>query len=221
MILHSPYFIIKTLQEKTFKKFSVYLKGKVLDVGCGTKPYKNYLVENIQYIGMDEATQVGPDMIGQVNEIPFRDEQFDSVLCTEVLEHLPEPEKVIKEIKRVLKKDGYLYLTVPQEWPLHYEPQDYFRFTKYGIEYLLKKNGFKVIALERIGGIFSLVGQRTVDVCWQIMVDFLKVIGGLRWAERVASFLCLPSSIMFYLLAKIGDKVDKRDALCWAVLAKK
>jgi SAM-dependent methyltransferase len=221
MILYSPYFIIKTLQREKFKKFSLYLKGKILDLGCGIKPYKNYLVKNSQYVGMDETIEVWPDTVGQVDEIPFADEQFDSVLCTEVLEHLPEPEKAIKEIKRVLKIGGFLYLTVPQEWCLHYEPADYFRFTKYGIKYLLEKNGFRITAIEKIGGILSLIGQRIVDVYWQFTVDCLRHIFGLKWAERFASLLIFPVSIFFYCVAKIIDKINEKDALGWAVLAAK
>lgn len=216
-----PYFIIKSLQLTALKKYSTYLKGKVLDVGCGTKPYKKYLSESIEYIGMDMTEDVKPDILVKAQEIPFSDEHFDSVLCTEVLEHLPEPEEAIKEIKRVLKKGGYAYFTVPQTWCLHYEPYDYFRFTKYGIKYLLKNNGFEVVSIERVGGIFSLVGQRIIDVAWQKIVDLFRLPCGLRNAERIASFLVLPYSLFFYLLGKFADGIDKRDALGWACLARK
>jgi len=221
MIFYSPYFIIKNLQRKALKIYSGYLKGRVLDIGCGAKPYKKYLAASTEYIGMDESKEVVPDILGKSDKIPFADEYFDSILCTELLEHLAEPQDTIKEIKRVLKKGGYLYLTVPQEWCLHYEPQDYFCFTKYGIKYLLEKNGLEVICAERIGGIFSLVGQRIIDVFWQLSVRAIKRVFGLNCAERVSSVLCLPFSLAFYLLGIVADNIDKSDALGWAVLAKK
>lgn len=220
-LILSSHFIVKSLQESAFKKYAHYLKGKVLDIGCGAKPYRKYLAVNSEYIGMDESQKVKPDLQGAAQKIPFLGEYFDSVLCTEVIEHLPAPQEAIQEIKRVLRKGGYLYLTVPQEWCLHYEPNDYWRFTKYGIRYLLEKNGFKMIAIERIGGIFSLLGQRMVDVSWQFIVECLRPICGLNCAERIASVLVLLTSLSFFVLAKIGDKIDRRDALGWAVLAAK
>ncbi|OGW83515.1 MAG: hypothetical protein A2987_03850 [Omnitrophica bacterium RIFCSPLOWO2_01_FULL_45_10] len=214
-------FIVKNLQESMFRKYSPYIKGNVLDVGCGTRPHRRYLANAGEYVGMDENKSVAPDVLGSAQEIPFPDAYFDCVLCTEVLEHLPEPEKAVNEIKRVMKKGGILYLTVPQEWGLHYEPNDYLRFTRYGIKYLLEKNGFRVEAVERIGGIFSLVGDRLVDVKTHIVTRILKPFFGLRSAENISRVLSFPASLMFYFLGKIGDGIDKRDAICWAVLAVK
>jgi SAM-dependent methyltransferase len=192
----------------------------VLDVGCGTKPYRRF-IPNVKYVGIDEFDELNPDFLGSATEIPFKDSYFDSVLCTDVLEHISDPERAVKEIKRVMKNGGYLYMTVPQEWCLHYEPNDYFRFTKYGIRYLLEKNSFEVLTIERIGGVFSLVSQRLIDTFWQFTVDCLKPIVNVKWAERIASALCLPFSLFFYLFGKMGDKIDKRDAIGWAVLARK
>lgn len=221
MLVDSHLFIIKNLQRSAIKRYSCYLNGKILDIGCGTKPYKNYLCGYSEYIGMDNNKDVKPDVAGDIKELPFSDGYFDGVLCTEILEHLSLPEIGVKQINRVLKTGGYLYLTVPQEWCLHYEPDDYFRFTKYGIRYLLENNGFEILAIERLGGVFSLTGQRLVDVSWTAMAGLLKGILVLKWAERVAAILCLPASVAFYLLGKIGDCIDKRDAIGWAVLARK
>jgi SAM-dependent methyltransferase len=220
MIISSPYFIIKRLQQEALKRSSVYITGRVFDMGCGVRPYKNFLACS-RYIGMDESIEVKPDIVGNAQIIPFKEGSFDSVLCTEVLEHLPEPGQALKEIKRALKKEGYLYLTVPQEWCLHYEPHDYFRFTSFGIKHLLENNGFKIMGIERIGGIFSLVGQRIIDVFWQFAVDCLKAITGHKWAERLASNFFIPASLFVYLLGRLADGIDQRDALGWAVLARK
>ncbi len=189
-------------------------------MACGSKPYQRYLTGNSKFITVDQIIELKPDVLGKVEALPFLDGCFDSILCTEVLEHLPEPQEAMKELKRVLKEDGYLYLSVPQSWYLHYEPNDYFRFTKYGIKHLLEKDGFAIIYIERIGGVVSLVAQRIIDVTWQLSVDYLKLILGLRWAERIASGLISPFSVLFYLLTKLGDKIDKKDALGWAVLAR-
>ena len=219
--LKSPYFIIKNLQAEALKKYSCQLKGMTLDVGCGGRLYRKYLPAGNPYVGMDISAAAKPDVLGKAQDVPFSDGCFESVLCTEVLEHLPEPEKAVCEIRRVLKKDGFLYLTVPQAWPLHYEPEDYLRFTSYGIRGLLEKNGFGIIAIERIGGVFSLIGQRIIDVVWQIEVNCLKMVFGPRWAERIATALCLVFSMFFYIAGKFGDRIEEKDAIGWAVLAVK
>lgn len=221
MILFSPYFIIKTLQWNALKNYSNFLKGLTLDMGCGVRPYRKYLTSVSEYVGMDENNNVNPDIVAKAERIPFGDNYFDSLLCMEVLEHLPEPETALKEIYRVLKKEGYVFISVPQEWPLHYEPNDFFRFTKYGIEYLLKKNNFEIIAALRIGGIFSLIGQRIVDLLWRLLVRILRPVCGARFAEKTASLCAFPWSLLFYFLAILGDRIESGEALGWVVLARK
>ena len=113
MKVYSLYFIIKALQEDMIRKYAHYLKGKVLDAGCGMRPYKGFLVTSNEYVGMDGCLALKPDVVGRAQDIPFKDESFDSVLCTEVLEHLPEVEAGIKQIKRVLKKRGVSICNCP------------------------------------------------------------------------------------------------------------
>lgn len=219
--LFSPYFIIKNLQLSALRKHTSSFKGMILDVGCGLKPYQRSLPSSCRYIGIDIFAQARPDVVANVEALPFPDQHFDSILCTEVLEHLPEPEQALAQIKRALKDNGYLYLSVPQCWPLHYQPHDYYRFTNYALKYLLEKNGFQVLAIERIGGVFSLFGQRLVDVFWQLSVRSLKGIAGLAWAERLVSLIFLPVSLFFYYFGKIYDGIEKENAIGWLALAKR
>lgn len=212
-------FIVKKLQRDAFRKWSSYLNGRILDIGCGSTPYKDY-VSCRSYVGIDESPDVKPDVSASCESIPFKNNDFDSVICTEVLEHLAEPGRCVTEIIRVLKAGGYLYITVPQSWGLHYEPHDYWRFTRYGIEYLLKKYGFEITETRRIGGIFSLIGVRMTDILWSGCVNLFSFSGN-RSAERIASALCSPVSLFFYILGYIGDRIDKRDAIGWAILAKR
>lgn len=215
----TPLFIIKKLQLSLLKRYSGYLKGKLLDIGCGNKPYKKFL-ECTEYVGLDTDEKVSPDIVGDVTNLPFEDETFDSILCTEVLEHIPDITKALQEMYRVLRKDGNIYLTVPMYWCLHYEPNDYYRFTKYGLKYLLENTGFTVEKIERIGGIFSLIGVRMADVIWTFLVNFFS-FSGKKNAERIATFVIFPFSIFFYFLGKIGDNIDKRDTIGWMIICKK
>lgn len=218
-LFSNPLFIIKKLQADSIVSYSKFLKGNVLDIGCASRPYKKYIKAQ-NYIGIDESILVKPDICSSGVALPFKDNSFDSVISTELLEHLVQPELCLHEIRRVLKEGGYVYITAPQTWCLHYEPADYWRFTKYGLEYLLQKYNFKIIALERIGGIFSLIGVRMADVGWTLLVKIFSFLGR-QWAERLATALCLGFSLFFYYLGRIADNIDKRDALGWAVLAQK
>jgi SAM-dependent methyltransferase len=79
-----------------------------------------------------------PGMVGSAEALPFRDRSFNCVVCAEVLEHVERPAEAIREIHRVLVPGGVLALTTRFIFPLHDRPQDYFRYTKYGLALLLK-----------------------------------------------------------------------------------
>lgn len=130
------------------------LVGSLLDFGCGSMQYKSIFQNVSKYIGLDIE---GAEKNGFVADgvvyydgkiIPFEDEQFDSVIAVEVLEHVEDLELSLKEINRILKPDGKFIFTVPMTFPLHLEPWDYRRFTKYGIENELKKSGFSNIYIQ-------------------------------------------------------------------------
>ncbi len=218
-IFTNPLFIIKELQRNEAKKCASFLKGDILDIGCGSKPYKGY-VKYARYIGIDRDVDLRPDAQAKSEELPFKTNCFDAVICTEVLEHLQEPGKCMLEIYRVLKTGGYAYITVPQSWGMHYEPHDYWRFTKYGMEYLAKISGFEIIRVGKIGGFFSLSGQELIDVLWAKLTGIFSFLG-LKWAERAASVLCFPLSFVYYVLGKSADWIDNRFAIGWAMLCKK
>jgi len=146
-IFFSPYFIIRYSLYKNIAKFAKGLNGckKILDVGCGLKPYESLFFTH-EYIGIDVESGYWSEVDKKTNtyfdgiNIPFDNNSFDVVLCTEVLEHASDPDKLLKEIFRVLKDDGILYLTVPFVWNEHEVPYDFRRFTQYGIKKMLNDN---------------------------------------------------------------------------------
>lgn len=218
-LIKSPFFIVKQLQVEMIQHMGIPHVEYLLDVGCGHKPYKKYVNTKI-YIGIDLNKKVKPDLVASADRLPFLNSSFGGIICCEIIEHVKSPEKVLKELNRVLSENGFIYLTVPMTWPLHYEPYDYFRFTKYGIKYLLEKNGFQCEKIERIGGVFSIIGARLADIIFHLIVRSLSFLGS-RNAERIASLFIMPISIFYYFIGKTFDKVDSRDAIGWAVLAKK
>ena len=91
--------------------------------------------------------------------------EFDYVLCAQVLEHLPEPQKAFQEFYRVLKKNGWLFLTTHLAFEEHSAPGDYFRFTRYGLKYLGEKAGFKVEKITAQGGRFIVLAKE-LQILW-------------------------------------------------------
>ncbi len=214
-----PLFILRKLQRNRIRKYSRLLKGRVLDVGCGMKPFLKFVYSHA-YTGMDKSVKVNPDVGGSALNIPFTDDSFDSVICSEVLEHLKEPAKALDEVRRVLRPGGIAYITCPMCWCLHYEPDDYWRFTDYSLKYLIETNGFEVLTIERTGGVFSLAGVRLADVLYETAANLLSPVPR-KHAERIAAVLTFPVSVLFYCLGILFDGVDKRDAIGWMVLARK
>lgn len=111
-------------------------RGRTLDVGAQAGPYAAYFPNRV---ALDIRRGPGVQLIGDAQALGIRSAAFDVVLCTEVLEHLPEPQKAIDEFERVLKPGGTLVLTTRFVFPIHDAPHDYFRYTKYGLQYLLRR----------------------------------------------------------------------------------
>jgi SAM-dependent methyltransferase len=133
-------------------------QGKLLDVGCGAKPYSLLFLPQVdQYVGVDlpssahGASEV--DVYGNAMALPFQSSSFDTVLCTEVLEHVPEPQKVVHELSRVLKGGGHLLLTAPQNYWVHEAPGDFYRFTRYGLSYLVSEGGLEIDSMTPTCGV--------------------------------------------------------------------
>ncbi len=138
-----------------FKRYG--RKKELLDLGCGVKPFKKIYSQYCEVsVGIDvpasphSKTEV--DVIYDGKNIPFENNRFDYVLCTEVMEHVPEPAAFLREIHRVMKPDGILIMTTPFLVPLHEEPYDFYRYTKHGIRHLFSHTGFSLEHIESFSG---------------------------------------------------------------------
>lgn len=153
-------YIVRTSIKKVIDNSLNLLEGTLLDLGCGEMPYKHYILSNSKvekYIGLDIENptyqkNTKPDLFWDGNKIPLENDSVDCVLATEFFEHVPYPEKILAEVKRVLKPGGLLLLTVPFIWPLHTMPYDEYRYTPFSLERILKNSGFDDINIKALGG---------------------------------------------------------------------
>mgnify|MGYP001597998389 CR=1 FL=1 len=133
--------------EKFVQRSAKSLKdnSKVLDAGAGPCPYKKFFshcsYEATDFVDKHKCL----DFVCSLSDIPRKDNHYDAILNTEVLEHVEHPQKVIDEFHRVLIKGGKLFLTTPQSWRIHQAPHNYFYFTSYGLVSLLKMQDFQNI----------------------------------------------------------------------------
>jgi SAM-dependent methyltransferase len=143
------------------------LKGEVLDVGCGEMPFRHLVAPGAAYTGIDvpAAGSFGMQRHAEVIEfdgttIPFADNSFDAILCTEVLEHAVQPEALVAEMRRVLKPGGALVLTVPFAARVHHVPYDFHRFTRFRLEALFA--GFTGVAIAERGNDLAVIANKII-----------------------------------------------------------
>lgn len=150
------------------KHASQLMSGHLLDIGCGKMPYKKYLLDQANitnYTGLDIADalnyhpDIKPDLIWDGRVIPMPDKSYDAAMATEVLEHCPETDIVLKEIFRVLKPGGVIFFTVPFLWNLHEVPHDEYRFTPFSLKRHLSNSGFTEIEIFSTGGWHASLAQ--------------------------------------------------------------
>lgn len=175
--------------------------GRTLDIGAQNGPYAECFPNRV---ALDIKPGAGVQILGDAQALGLCGGTFDIVLCTEVLEHLPEPQKAIDEMFRVLKPGGTLLLTTRFLFPIHDAPHDYFRFTKYGLRYLLR--GFEILELQE-----ETDSVGTMAVLLQRLGMQAETLGrtSLRAAWLVAAQIARPFS--FLITREFGD--SRRQAI--------
>lgn len=162
--------------------------GRTLDIGAQTGPYKTWFPNRVP---IDIFWRPGIAVVTDAQRLGLADESFDVVLCTEVLEHLPEPQAAIDEMFRVLKPGGTLILTTRFLFPIHDAPHDYFRFTKFGLRHLTRRfeavtveeetstMGAMAVLVQRLGLQTDSVGGGAGRAFWLLLARVMGPLGGL------------------------------------------
>lgn len=217
-------YYIKNFVKKCSKE--VGENKRILDAGAGSCLYKKYFLhanyESTDFEQIfDQRNKKLHNFICDLRKIPCKKNEYDFILNTEVLEHVPYPQEVINEFYRILKNKGRLFLTTPQSAGVHGYPYNFFNFTKGGLELLFKNAGFKIIKICPRGGIFSEIGIKIKDLPANIFNQYFFIErkeGKLKITAfkplsiilfPLLIFSWIPCQIIIPLLCFILDGLDK------------
>ncbi len=197
-----------------------YAQGILLDLGCGNVPlfgmYRNFVNKTV-CVDWDNTFHKNDfvDYYVDLNkDLPFEENSFDTVLLSDVLEHIKEPMFLWKEINRILKNGGYLILNVPFHYWMHEQPYDYYRYTKSALEYFAAESNFEILVLEELGGGIEVL----TDFYSKIICPRIPLIGK-------ALAIIVQKVNLIFLKTRVGKKMltktSKSFALCYGLVAKK
>ena len=180
-------------------------RGVVYDLGCGERPYEADISRvATQYVGVDWSNTIHTlraDIIADLNErLPIADSVADTVVSFQVLEHLSEPQTMLDEAHRILRRGGRIVLTVPFQWWVHEAPYDYFRFTSFGLLHMLSKAGFADIIVEPTSGFWTM---------WILKLNYqtVRLVRGPMPMRVLARAILVPMWFLGQVMAPLLDRV--------------
>ncbi len=188
------------------KNLKLYAKGKLLDLGCGNVPlydaYKEHITENIcvdweNTLHKNEYLDFECDL---TQDLPFSNEEFDTIILSDVLEHIPQPEIIWKELSRILSKKGTILINVPFYYWLHERPYDYYRYTEFSLKRFIDNSGLRLIQLESTGGSPEIIADILAK-----HFQFIPVIG--KPLARAIQHIT-----MLFVRTTLGRKISKKTA---------
>lgn len=165
-IFVNPFYLARRQLWREVADASSQLSGRLLDVGCGSQPYRSLFARSV-YTGLDIDSPhtrrlAVADAFYDGRRFPFDDACFDAVLCNQVLEHVFNPTEFLSEVRRVMVPGARMLLTVPFVWDEHEQPWDYARYSSFGLRSLLEQHGFRVLRQRKLMADFSLLFQLAI-----------------------------------------------------------
>lgn len=197
-----PQWLVYRQEKTTRHMIKTHIYGKVLDIGCGDRWVERTIEKPNDYFGLDYPGTVNlgyrgtPSIFGDGQCLPFADQSFDCVTLLDVLEHMPAPYSAVAEAWRVLKVDGVILIQVPFLYPLHDEPFDFQRWTRYGLQKVCTASGFEVLQ-------FSAVSHPVSTATSLLSIALTKsLLDGIA-AKRLAIAVFAPIILALIPLANI------------------
>ncbi len=205
----------RTLIDTLEPLIATHARGLVLDAGAGRLTYTQRLKAFSEGVVSIDRDRIFPGIsaIADLETIPFKKRSFDSIFCSQVLEHVANPLAVLMEFQRILKPGGRLILSVPHLAYLHNEPHDYYRYTEFGLRHLLAHAGFEVQEMRWSGGVLSFLGHLPSTLLLNLSWGIPGLFQLFFWLNRGWS----------RLIGRIesNDRAQKRFALNIALVARK
>jgi SAM-dependent methyltransferase len=157
--------LARRLNVRAVRRYAHLCRGRLLDIGCGEKPYEAILSDGVtEYVGLEHPDTLHArdrvDVWGDAHDLPFEDASFDCVCAFHVIEHTADPARVMGEAARVLRANGTLLVAVPFMWGIHEAPRDFYRFTPYALRELYRRVGLMQVAVEPLGGFWAMASLR-------------------------------------------------------------
>lgn len=214
-VSHPLYFIRKGL----FSKISLYsaqLHGRLLDFGCGAKPYQSLFINVSEYIGLDYNSEGHSHNGEQIDvyydgkTIPFENESFDSLFSSEVFEHVFALPEILPEISRVLKRGGKLLITCPFAWEEHEIPIDYARYTRFALKDMLEKNGFDILVTDKSGHFIQTLHQLFILYLNDSWIHRVPLLSRSKLFKKIIRQCVVPVlNYLFLLIEPLWPRSDK------------
>ena len=202
----NPGYLTRKRLLKGILRHAPLLSGRMLDFGCGSKPYRA-LFEVEEYIGLDFENPGHPHLNEQIDvfydgkRVPFEDASFDSIFSSEVFEHVFNLPDVLTELRRVLKPGGLILVTCPFAICEHEVPNDFARYSSFGLRDLMDKHGFEMVKQEKTGNSVETVFQLWIMYIHQHITPVVRRIPVVRSAFRFFTYTCL--NLWGLLLSKL------------------
>lgn len=204
-----------TLQQ-LYRIFKNYVRkgGITFDIGCSRKPYSALILQfSSKYFGLEHKYTIHQDnkadLIGTAYNTGVKDRSVDTVFTAAVLEHLEEPSRALNEMYRILKPGGLVVLSAPLFWHIHEAPRDFYRYTRYGFQYLLNANGFEIIEIKPLSGFwvtFLIMLSNQLSRFNKGFIRFIPIIPVLN--------------VLIQFIAFLLNRIDyKGDIWTWAYIA--
>lgn len=207
---------LNSSRQRLYEENSLFAKSipagsVVLDAGAGDQRYK-HLFAHTQYEAADfkkvDKKYAQPTYVCDLTDIPVEDARFDYILFNQVMEHLPNPQKVLTELFRVLKPGGRIIYTGPLFYEEHEKPYDFFRYTQFGLRMLFTDAGFVINRLDWMEGYYSTLGYQLKGMAKHLPMNPKEFGGGILGALSIP--LVFAARISAYVLSVFFHRMEMR-----------
>jgi SAM-dependent methyltransferase len=181
--------------EAELQPVSTYFRGRLLNAGCGNRDIsvivKAYGAEEV--VNYDMSSTIPGAIIGPLAKVPFADDEFDTILCNAVLEHVPDVHRVMGELSRTLKPGGHLIAAIPYLQPYHADPTDFRRYTREGMKELGALHNLKTVQVLPLHTVWQTLGW----IAWE-------------WAMEKGGWRKVVTYPAVWLMTRLFNRTDTR-----------